>query len=42
MNDKPSNGVDALKLCNPLIFLIIHMLLKILCTLPVPTAIPEI
>lgn len=32
LNEKPSNGIDALRLCNPVIFLNIHKLLKILCT----------
>ncbi|XP_060868959.1 52 kDa repressor of the inhibitor of the protein kinase-like isoform X1 [Metopolophium dirhodum] len=41
LNIKPSNGIDALKLCSPVIFPNIHMLLKILCTLPVSTATPE-
>lgn len=41
LNVKPSNGIDALKLCSPMIFPNIHMLLKILCTLPVSTATPE-
>ncbi|XP_050064339.1 52 kDa repressor of the inhibitor of the protein kinase-like [Aphis gossypii] len=41
LNFKPSNGIDALQLCSPVIFPSIHMLLKILCTLPVSTATPE-
>lgn len=41
LNEKPSIGIDALRLCNPLIFPNIHMLLKILCTLPISTATPE-
>ncbi|XP_008179618.1 52 kDa repressor of the inhibitor of the protein kinase-like [Acyrthosiphon pisum] len=41
LNVKPSNGIDALKLCSPVIFPNIHMLLKILCTPPVSTATPE-
>ncbi|KAL4144132.1 hypothetical protein QTP88_006359 [Uroleucon formosanum] len=41
LNVKPSNKIDALKLCSPVIFPNIHMLLKILCTLPVSTATPE-
>lgn len=41
LNDKPLNGIDALKHCNPVIFPSIHMLLKVLCTLPVSTATPE-
>lgn len=41
LNVKPSNGIDALKLCSPMIFPNIHMLLKILCTLPVSTVTPE-
>ncbi|KAL4113688.1 hypothetical protein QTP88_017267 [Uroleucon formosanum] len=41
LNVKPFNGIDTLKLCSPVIFPNIHMLLKILCTLPVSTATPE-
>jgi hypothetical protein len=38
LNEKPSNVIDALRLCNSIIFPSIHMLLKILCTLPISTA----
>jgi hypothetical protein len=41
LNEKPSNVIDALRLCNSIIFPSIHMLLKILCTLPISTATPE-
>lgn len=41
LNEKPSNGIDALILYNPVISPSIHMLLKILCTLPISTAAPE-
>lgn len=41
LNVKPSNGIDAFKHCSPVIFPNIHMLLQILCTLPLSTATPE-
>lgn len=37
----PSNALDAIKHCDPVIFPNIFVLLKILCTLPVSTATPE-
>lgn len=41
MNEKPSNGIDTLRLYNPVIFPSIYTLLKIWCTLPISTATPE-
>lgn len=41
IKENPSNGIDALRLCNPITFPNVYMLLKILCTLPVSTATPE-
>lgn len=37
----PSNALDAIRHCDPVIFPNIFFLLKVLCTLPVSTATPE-
>ena len=37
----PSNALDAIRHCDPIIFPNIFILLKILCTLPVSTTTPE-
>ncbi|XP_029347665.1 52 kDa repressor of the inhibitor of the protein kinase-like [Acyrthosiphon pisum] len=37
----PSNALDAIRCCDPIIFPNIFMLLKILCCLPVSTSTPE-
>lgn len=37
----PKTGIDALTECNSEIYPNIHLLLKILCTLPVSTTTPE-
>ena len=37
----PKTGIDALQQCNSEMYPNIHLLLKILCTLPVSTTTPE-
>lgn len=39
--NKPKTGIDALQQCNSEIYPNIHLLSKILCTLPVSTTTPE-